>query len=330
MDLLGDILAISGVRGAVGARIEAGSDWGWWWSSPVPRAALHAITSGTAWLGLPGQAAVQLMPGDVVLLAAGPDHLLASDPGALGRTSEDLHNRWRTGADGTVRIGTDPVQAHILCADYSHDSLASTQLLSLLPDMIHIRPNSDGGLLDDTVRLLGRELAHPQLATGVVLDRLVDVLLVQLIRAWLATGPPSDQPSWLGALGDPVIGDAVARLHTNPSRAWNTDLLAGEVGVSRSTLSQTVQRSRRRTAGRLSHPLADGPRRPSAPRYRRHPGNDRDRHRLRLRLRVQPRLPPRPITTTRPVPNRISQTNTALGRGVTTWSPATPPRRPGR
>jgi hypothetical protein len=40
----------------------------------------------------------------------------------------------------------------------------------------------DGGQLEDTVRLLGRELARPQIATSLVLERLVDVLLVQALR----------------------------------------------------------------------------------------------------------------------------------------------------
>jgi AraC-like DNA-binding protein len=238
MDLLGDVLALSGVHGAVGAAIEAGGDWGWWWTAPVPRACLHAVTSGTAWLALAGQPPVQLMPGDVVLLPGGPDHALGSDPEAVARTSEDVYDPWHHTGSGAVRIGTGPVQAHVLCADYDHDATVSTQVLDLLPDLVHLRAGRDAGLLDDTVRLLGRELARPQLATGVVLDRLVDVLLVQFLRTWLATRPEPAEPSWLGALGDPVIGAAVARLHDDPARAWTTDTLAREVSVSRSTLTR--------------------------------------------------------------------------------------------
>jgi AraC-like DNA-binding protein len=46
-----------------------------------------------------------------------------------------------------------------------------------------------GDCLDDTVRLLGRELAHPQMASAIVLNSLIDVLLVQLLRTWLAANP---------------------------------------------------------------------------------------------------------------------------------------------
>jgi AraC-like DNA-binding protein len=241
MDLLGEVLAVSGVRGVVGARIEAGQDWGWWWASATPRAALHAVTSGTVWLGLPRQPPLQLMPGDVVLLPDGTEHALGSDPGAVARTSARNFDPWHTTDSGAVRIGTGPVRAHILCADYGHDAVVSTQVLGLLPPLVHIRAQSGGGVLEDTIRLLGRELASPAMATGVVLDRLVDILLVHVLRAWLASIPgeqPEQRPSWLGALRDDVVGAAAAKLHEDPSRPWTTTTLAREAGVSRATLTR--------------------------------------------------------------------------------------------
>jgi AraC-like DNA-binding protein len=237
MDLLGDVLAMSGVRGAVAARIDAGADWGWWWTSPTPRAVLHAVTAGAAWLRLPGHPVVQLMPGDVALLANGAGHALGSDADSVARTGPGRFDQWHETGSGAVAIGAPPVLAHILCADYRHDAVASTQVLDLLPPLVHIRGRSDGGLLEDTVRLLGRELAEPRLAAGVVLDRLVDILLVQVLRSWLASAP-TGRPSWLGALSDEVVGAAVAAVHADPARPWTTAVLAREAGVSRATLTR--------------------------------------------------------------------------------------------
>ena len=75
------------------------------------------------------------------------------------------------------------------------------------------------------------------MATGVVLDRLVDILLVQVLRAWLASAPLA-QPSWLGVLSDDVAGAAAARLHEDPSLPWTTAALARAAGVSRATLTR--------------------------------------------------------------------------------------------
>src|ERR1700744_4204820 len=116
MDLLSDVLAVAGVRGAVGARIEAGQDWGWWWPSATPRAALHAVTSGTAWLGRPGQAPAPVMPGAGVVLPGGTEHALGSDPAAITRTGPDAADRWYAEDDGVVRIGRGPGVPGILGA----------------------------------------------------------------------------------------------------------------------------------------------------------------------------------------------------------------------
>ncbi|MFQ6227731.1 cupin domain-containing protein [Nocardia sp. NPDC002869] len=64
-----------------------------------------------------------------------------------------------------------------------------TQVMTSLPQVLHIRADHGGNCLDDTVRLLSRELAYPQIATAFVLNRLVDILLVQLLRVWLAKSP---------------------------------------------------------------------------------------------------------------------------------------------
>jgi AraC-like DNA-binding protein len=238
MDLLAEVLALSDVRGAVGARIEAGEDWGWWWSSATPRASLHAVTAGTAWVGLPERAPLQLMPGDVILLPGGAEHALGSAPAAVARTSAVTSDAWRPATHGAVPIGTGPVRARILCAEYDHDQAVSTQVLAMLPEVVHLRAAGDAdGLAQDTVRLIGRELAAPRAAAGVVLDRLIDVLLIQVLRAWLASGEASG-PSWLGAMSDAVVGAAVTRLHEEPARPWTTAALAREIGVSRATLSR--------------------------------------------------------------------------------------------
>lgn len=237
MDVLADVLALAGVRGTAGARIEAGEDWGWWAAASPGAAAFHAVTAGTAWLGVPGRPPLRLMPGEIVLLPTGVEHVLASDAAALARTGPAACDDYERTDDGGVRIGSGSVGTRFLCAHYEHDPAVATPVLSLLPDLVHIRAQDDDRL-QDTVRLLGRELAQPQLATEVVLNRLVDVLLVQLLRAWLTAQPEPPRGSWLGVLQDPMISTAVARLHGDPARQWTTARLASELAVSRATLSR--------------------------------------------------------------------------------------------
>jgi AraC-like DNA-binding protein len=237
MDVLEDVLAVAGVRGSLGSLIAAGDDWGWW-SAPTSAAAFLAVTSGALWVAVPGHRSRQLMAGDVMLLPGGSQYALASDPDALARTTEDAHDGWAWGDAGEVRIGSGATRTHVLCAHYEQDPTVSTQLLQVLPDLLHIQGEHGGGGLDDTIRLLARELANPELATKVVLNSLVDVLLVQVLREWLAAPAGTNQVSWLGALSDPVVGAALRMLHEDPARAWTNATLAREMSVSGATLSR--------------------------------------------------------------------------------------------
>jgi AraC-like DNA-binding protein len=234
--VLADVLSLAGVRGTVGARIEAGERWAWW-AAGTRGAAFHAVTSGTAWLAPRGQAPLELMPGDVILLPRGTEHAFGADAERVARTGPDNSSGYELAGGATVRIGSGPTRTHILCAHYEYDPAVSTQVFALLPDVVHIRAQHGGDGLDDTIRLLGRELARPQLATSLVLDSLVDILLVQLLRAWLATEPAAAlEPSWLGVLKDPIVGAAVSKLHADPARAWTNASLGSEVAVSAATL----------------------------------------------------------------------------------------------
>jgi AraC-like DNA-binding protein len=238
MDLLSDILTVTGVRGTLGARIEGAEGWGVRWTPTPGSAVVYAVAAGTAWLTVPGHDPRRLMPGDAVLLPSGGEHDVSGAPGLRSPECDHVAAELARGKGEVIRLGEGEAGTHILGASYEYDHAMSTQVLATLPTVVHVRADHVGTCLDDTVRLLAREMAHPQMATAVVLDRLVDVLLVQLLRVWLLTRPEEAGDSWLRVLGDPLVTDALTRLHREPGRAWTTDALAAELSVSRATLSR--------------------------------------------------------------------------------------------
>jgi AraC-like DNA-binding protein len=90
--------------------------------------------------------------------------------------------------------------------------------------------------LEPTVRLLAIEAATSSSGRTTVLDRLAEVILVHLIRAWL-DGQSSECGGWLRALGDPQLGRALAAFHAAPGRAWTIESLADAAGMSRSAFA---------------------------------------------------------------------------------------------
>ncbi len=248
MDLLAETLAVGGVRGTAGARIEASGPWGILWHG-IAGAAFYAVTCGTAWLDVAGHPPRRLMPGDVVLLPNGPEHTLRSAPDVAIIPNLCTAAEKARECGGVLRLGSGEVETHVLGASYDYDPAVSTQVMATLPELVHIRANHVGGGLDDTVRLLSRELASPQIATEFVLNRLVDILLVQLLRAWRTEKPAETRGTWLGVLGDPLISVALAKIHEAPAKPWTTDLLAAELATSRSTLTRRFRETTGRTPG---------------------------------------------------------------------------------
>lgn len=196
LELLADAFAISSVHGSLAPPVHAGGHWGLDLSQ-TSGATLHAITAGTAVLLIGGLDALHLSCGDIVLLPTGPAHHLASERQSRHWAFEHASAQPHTPAWGTLRVGNGPTQTRILSAIYRHDATVSTRLFSHLPEVVHLPATTRERALDDTLRLLEGELSQHYLATDVVRTRLVDVLLIQVLRNWLeaparhqASSPP--------------------------------------------------------------------------------------------------------------------------------------------
>ncbi|EXG81939.1 AraC family transcriptional regulator [Cryptosporangium arvum] len=236
MDPVTEVLRLSGLKGTVGTRIEAGSRW----SAEVsghPGIATHAVLSGGASLVTDDGRHVDLAAGDVVMLPIGAKHRLGDDPGG-----EPVPIPARGGAGQCLRLGSGPPRTRIFTVYYDCNHVTRTQVLDELPDFLHVEGGEPGAAyLDDVVRLLGRELSHPQLATTAVVDSLVDLILIQLVRAWLARQPEHRRGGWLGWADDPIVRDAVERVHADPAGDWSAATLAAALNVSRATLARRFQ-----------------------------------------------------------------------------------------
>jgi transcriptional regulator GlxA family with amidase domain len=72
-------------------------------------------------------------------------------------------------------------------------------------------------------------------SAGIVLSRLPELLLVEVLRLHLASAPAADA-GWLAALNDPVLRPALSLMHSAPERPWTVSSLAQQASVSRSVL----------------------------------------------------------------------------------------------
>ncbi|MER5873379.1 AraC family transcriptional regulator [Streptomyces sp. NPDC002044] len=219
------------------------------WSLRVEdRAPLSVVTMvhGDAWLIPDHGDPVPIRPGDVAVVRGPAPYTVADTPTTPVQITVGPEQRCSTeeGQDVTdtmalgVRTWGDTFQdagsAVMLSGTYQAPSEIGRRLLSALPSLL-VRPAEAA---DNTlVTLLTSEISKDEPGQEIVLDRLLDLLLIGVLRTWLAA-PASGAPSWYRAQGDPVVGPALRLLHENPAHGWTVAELALKVGVSRASMAR--------------------------------------------------------------------------------------------
>lgn len=85
-------------------------------------------------------------------------------------------------------------------------------------------------------KVLERELTHYGFGQEAALDRVLDLLLLHLVRV-AAERADVTAPSWAAGTRDPVVARALALLHEEPSARWTVAELARRAHVSRATMA---------------------------------------------------------------------------------------------
>lgn len=87
------------------------------------------------------------------------------------------------------------------------------------------------------VGLLASESLSDAPGQSAVLDRLLDLVLVDTVRDHFAHHPEL-APGWYSALADDLVGRALRAIHADPAAPWSVTGLAASVGLSRPAFSR--------------------------------------------------------------------------------------------
>jgi AraC-like DNA-binding protein len=234
-DALTDVLDLLRVRGAVMAYVRAGAPWGLQLPR-APGATFHAVTTGVCWIRVPGHAPRELSPGDVVLLPTGTSHVVASHATGPARAWDRVAKARARNAAGEIVLPGRGRATHLICASYDYDRDVVHPLLSLLPPVLVV-PSDESAAARTTLAMLHHELATSSAGSAIIVDRLIDVLLVHVVRAWVARQEDHGR-SWLVGLRSPSVARALAIIHGAPGEPWTVDRLARETNLSRASLTR--------------------------------------------------------------------------------------------
>ena len=234
-DPLSEVIVLLQPRTVLSRRISGAGRWGVRYSA-FGQPSFCAVLEGRCRLTVDGHAPLTLEGGDFVLLPATPGFTMS---GFEPVRCERFDPKVTSTVPGEVRHGTrgGRPDVRLLGGWFVFDSPDSALLVSLLPSLIHVRGVERLSVL---VRLVGEEASERRSGRDLILTRLVEVLLIEAMRATPGEDAP---PGLLRGLADAQLATAMRQMHGQLARSWTVAQLAKTAALSRSAFFERFTRA---------------------------------------------------------------------------------------
>lgn len=135
-------------------------------------------------------------------------------------------------SDGHFRVGQPdgPADLRMRIGHCSFGAPDSSLLVPLLPQVVVVR---DRPRLATLMQLVDEETREGRAASDLVLERLLEVLLIEALRSGTET---TSSPGLGRGLSDERLAPAIHAMHARPEHPWTVADLANEAALSRSAL----------------------------------------------------------------------------------------------
>lgn len=225
MDPLSDVIALLQPKAVFSKGISGAGKWAVRYAQ-FGQPSFCAVLEGSCRLAVDGHPPIAIEAGDFVLLPATPGFTMSSFEAAKPVKVEP-----KASVTGEVRHGTrgGPPDVRLLGGYFVFESPDAGLLVSLLPALVHVRGVERLSLL---VKLVREESSELRAGKQLVLTRLVEVLLIEALRATSGTDAP---PGLVRGLADARLVPAIRQMHEHVARPWTVAQLAKTAGLSRST-----------------------------------------------------------------------------------------------
>ena len=235
LDPLSQVIALLRPRAVFSKGISGAGRWGVRYTA-FGQPSFCAVLEGRCRLAVEGEEAVILEGGDFVLLPATPAFTLSGFEPVMPRPIDPAEAALLT---EEIRHGTPegPADVRLLGGYFVFDTPDAALLLSLLPAVIHIRGVRR---LTTLVQLVREEAGGQGAGRDLVLERLIEILLIEALRATQEKDAP---PGLLNGLADQRVAEALRRMHGSPDRAWTVAELGRSAGMSRTAFFERFTRT---------------------------------------------------------------------------------------
>ncbi len=201
-------------------------------------ASFHFVAEGRCCVLLDDKKIV-LEAGDFILMPLGRAHGLADRENSHRAKFETLKLDSIAPNATRLRVEGRGERSILICGGARFSGPTAHPLLSHLPELILVRKETRAEFdwLRPTLEAMAHEVSSSRPGSAAVMTRLADILVIQAVRTWAASGSMAAQ-GWLAALRDPQVGRSLALMHREPGKDWDIEGLAREVGMSRAVFAE--------------------------------------------------------------------------------------------
>lgn len=235
-DPLGTIIALLRPQTVVSKIISGAGKW----SVRKPRyddPAFCLLLDGSCFVDLDGIGTLHLKPGDFAFFPEMPSFTLASD---LGITPTPVGFDYSRDSHYGTRSG--PATLRMLGGYFHFEGADAKLLVKLLPSAVHIRREEAGATrVRRIVELIDEETQAEHPGRNLILERLVEVLLVEALR-FRSASVAAGEHGLLAGLSDPALARALREIHIDVARRWTVEALARVAGMSRAAFAERFAR----------------------------------------------------------------------------------------
>lgn len=239
MDLLSETVDRLRTQGQLYGRLEFSAPWSF--RFPGEKGICLMVTRGSCFLGVNDAASlIPLVGGDFVFMAGPQWYSLQSNPELRARAIEEISTAEAFHRSRLIEFGGgDGPRTSVIAGCFRFATPESEWLARYLPPVLHVSASGAQSpqWFQATLQFLETEIVQSQPGSAAVVDRLAEVLFVHAVRTRIITPTPNQRPSWLRALADPQMAEALRLMHTRPDHPWTVTELARAVSMSRSAFA---------------------------------------------------------------------------------------------
>jgi AraC-like DNA-binding protein len=193
------------------------------------------VEVGECQLVRPSAETLILRPGDFVLIRTTTPFTLTSDQTVEAGDSENMVAATK---DPVLRLDKGPGPATVIRGGrFVFDTTNESLLTGLLPSLVHVASGDTSvWRLQSLLKLNETESSQPGSGSDFIITRLVEVILVEILRREVLRGDRGET-GLLAGLSDSVAANALAAMHGNVAHDWTVASLARRCSVSRSTFA---------------------------------------------------------------------------------------------